>query len=91
MSIFEAGMLFCFGAAWPMNIYKSWIARTAKGKSLPFLISIEVGYICGMINKILYHNDFVLYLYLLNFIMVGIDLILYFRNRRLDHLAEKSR
>lgn len=91
MSIFEAGMLFCFGAAWPMNIYKSWIARTSKGKSLPFLISIEIGYICGMINKILYHNDFVLYLYLLNFIMVGIDLILYFRNKRLDHLAKKSR
>lgn len=73
-----------------MNIYKSWNARTAKGKSLSFLLTIEVGYICGMINKILYHNDFVLYLYLLNFAMVGIDVILYFRNKRLDRLAAKA-
>lgn len=87
MSIFEAVMLFCFGAAWPMNIYKSWTARTAKGKSLLFLLTIEVGYISGMINKVLYHNDFVLYLYLLNFLMVGIDVALYFRNKHLDRLA----
>lgn len=90
MSIFEAMMLLCFGAAWPLNIYKSWTARTAKGKSLPFLLVIEVGYICGMINKILYHYDFVLYLYLLNFIMVGIDCTLYFRNRHLDRLRLES-
>ncbi len=90
MSIFEAVMLFCFGAAWPMNIYKSWTSRTAKGKSLPFLLSIEIGYISGMINKVLYHNDFVLYLYLLNFLMVGADLVLYFRNKRLDRLAERN-
>ena len=90
MSIFEALMLLCFGAAWPLNIYKSWTARTAKGKSLSFLLVIEVGYISGMINKILYHYDFVLYLYLLNFIMVGIDCTLYFRNRHLDHLRAQE-
>ncbi len=84
MSLFEVGMLLCFGAAWPMNIYKSWIAKTAKGKSLLFLCSIEVGYICGMLNKVLYDYDIVLYLYLLNFIMVGIDVLLWFRNKKLD-------
>lgn len=90
MSIFEALMLLCFGAAWPLNIYKSWTARTAKGKSLPFLMVVELGYISGMINKVLYHYDFVLYLYLLNFIMVGIDCTLYFRNRHLDRLRAQE-
>lgn len=90
MSIFEAGMLFCFGAAWPMNIYKSLKAHTAKGKSLPFLLSIEIGYVCGMINKLLYHYDFVFYLYLLNFLMVGTDIVLFFRNSRLDCLAAQK-
>lgn len=90
MGIFEAIMLLCFGAAWPQNIYKSWTARTAKGKSLSFLLTIEVGYICGMINKLLYSRDIVIFFYLLNFIMVGIDVALYFRNKRLDALREKN-
>src|SRR5450756_2332444 len=45
MSVFEAGMLICFGAAWPTNIAKSLKSRTAKGKSLPFLIIVMVGYV----------------------------------------------
>ena len=87
MSIYEIGMLACFGAAWPMNIYKSWNARTSKGKSFPFLLTIAVGYVCGIINKILFHNDIVLYLYLINLLMVAVDIALYFRNKHLDRLA----
>ncbi len=83
-------MLLCFGAAWPQNIHKSWTARTAKGKSLSFLLTIEVGYICGMINKVLYSRDIVIFFYMLYFIMVGIDVALYFRNKRLDALREKE-
>jgi len=86
MSIFEALMLICFGISWPMNIYKSWKTRSATGKSLAFLLIVEVGYICGMINKVVVNYDFVFWLYLLNFAMVGTDVCLYFRNRRLDKL-----
>ena len=84
MSIFEAMMLICFGLSWPMNIYKSWKTRSATGKSLAFLLIIEVGYICGMINKLAVQYDLVFWLYLLNFLMVGTDAVLYFRNRKLD-------
>lgn len=84
MSIFEALMLICFGLSWPMNIYKSWKTRSTTGKSLSFLLIIEVGYICGMINKVVVNYDFVSWLYLLNFMMVGMDVCLYFRNRKLD-------
>ncbi len=90
MSIFEIGMLLGFGFAWPSNIYKSLKSRTAAGRSAIFLYAILFGYVCGIINKILYSNDIVLYLYILNFIMVSIDTALYFRNRRLDREREKA-
>ena len=90
MSLFEAMMLVCFGLSWPMNILKSWRTRSAVGKSLAFLLIIEVGYICGMLNKVLVKFDWVFFLYVLNFCMVGTDVILYFRNRRLDRLRAQG-
>ena len=84
MSIFEAGMLLCFGAAWPMNIIKSLRSRTAGGKSVIFQWAILVGYICGITNKLLYSMDIVLVLYILNFVMVATDTVLIYRNRLLD-------
>jgi hypothetical protein len=86
MSIFEALMLICFGASWPANIYKSWKTRSTVGKSLVFLLIVEVGYICGMINKLAVHYDLIFWLYLLDFAMVGADICIYFRNRKLDCL-----
>lgn len=88
--IFEFLMLACFGAAWPASIHKSYVARSAKGKSLPFLVIIDVGYICGIINKLIHSPDYVMVMYFLNFIMVFIDMALYFRNRRLDALRERG-
>ena len=84
MSIFEIGMLVGFGLAWPINIYKSATSRTAAGKSLTFQWAIIFGYICGIINKLLYSNDIVLYLYILNLVMVLIDTVLCLRNKKLD-------
>lgn len=89
MSIFEVGMLACFGAAWPMNIVKSLRSRTAAGKSVIFQWAILVGYICGITHKLLYSMDIVLVLYVLNFLMVTTDTILIYRNRRLDKLRAK--
>ena len=93
--ILEIVMILCFGASWPFNVVKSYRARTAKGKSLLFLILIEVGYVAGIAAKLtnpVYMAAFgekwyVLFFYVLNFTMVGVDVILYFRNRRLDKRA----
>ncbi len=84
LSIFEAVMLICFGAAWPLNIYKSVKSRKTGGKSLPFLFVINLGYISGIIHKVFFSFDLVIYLYILNFVMVSIDIALYFRNKRLE-------
>ena len=55
-----------------------------------FLLILIVGYISGIINKILYSNDIVLYLYILNLAMVSTDALLWVRNRRIERRAEKS-
>jgi hypothetical protein len=87
MSIFEALMLICFGAAWPFSIYKSYVSRSVQGKSAFFLIIVLLGYVAGILHKLIYQYDMVIYLYILNFIMVSADFILYLRNSRL-HRAQ---
>ena len=90
--ILEVVMIVSFGASWPLNVIKSYKARTTKGKSLAFLLLIFLGYVAGIISKLVNdgymaqigHKWYVLFFYVLNLIMVGIDLILYVRNYRLD-------
>lgn len=84
MSIFEMIMLVAFGCAWPPAIYKAWKAKTAKGISLRFLIIVLIGYIAGMIHKILYSMDIVFFVYALNFFMVFTQICIYFRNTSID-------
>ncbi len=84
--LFEILMIVMFGASWPINAMKSYKARTTKGKSLPFLLLIFVGYIFGITSKLIAESFkwYVMFFYVLNFIMVGIDIMLYVRNYRLD-------
>ena len=90
--ILEIIMVVSFGASWPFNVMKSYKARTTKGKSLLFLCLILFGYVAGIISKLLneaYMANFaskwyVLFFYVLNFIMVFADLMIYIRNYRLD-------
>lgn len=84
MSPFETIMIACFGAAWPVSIYKSYKSKKNTGKSLAFLIIVFIGYIAGVIHKIQYNYDLVIYLYGLNCIMVFTDMMLYIRNRKLE-------
>lgn len=83
MSPFEIIMLICFGSAWPFSIYKSWTARTNEGKSIWFLTIVLVGYVCGVIHKVQYNYDPVVFLYVLNGTMVLMDMAIYARNRRI--------
>lgn len=91
--ILEICMIVSFGCSWPMNVIKSYKSRTTKGKSLGFLILIELGYICGIIGKLISpgYKWYVLFFYVLNLLMVSADLALYVRNYKLDKLAEKER
>lgn len=84
MSILEAIMLICFGAAWPFSIAKSLKSKSTNGKSLLFLVVLILGYIAGILNKLLNNNDIVLYLYILNLLMVSTDAMLWVRNKKLE-------
>ena len=89
---FEILMIVCFGASWPLNVIKSYKAKTAKGKSLAFLVLIFVGYIFGITSKLIMTSFkwYVMFFYVLNLVMVGLDIIMYFYNRRLDKKRESS-
>ncbi len=84
MSVYEIIMLVCFGSAWPFALVKSWRSRQTGGKSLFFLIIVFVGYTSGVIHKYLHSRDLVIFLYALNAFMVGADIVLYARNRRIE-------
>ena len=88
MSIFEIVMLLCFASAWPFSIRKSYMSRQNAGKSLLFMYIIEFGYLAGMLHKIFYNLDAVFYLYVFNFSLILIDILLYYRN---DYIAKKAR
>lgn len=86
--LFEACMVICFGISWPVSIMKSYKTRSAKGKSLVFLIMITIGYVCGILSKILSGNiTYVFIFYCLNLAMLVVELLLFARNTRIDRAA----
>lgn len=81
----EAMMLICFGASWPISVIKNIKAKTAKNMSIQFILLIIIGYIAGICAKIATGNiNYVLIVYIFNLLAVGANLIVYFRNKKLD-------
>ena len=87
-SVFEIGMLVCFGISWPVSIYQSLKSKSTKGKSIFFLFAIQFGYIFGIVHKIIHSRDIVMVLYIVNFIMISADILIYFINRRRENLLK---
>ncbi|MCI1931516.1 MAG: hypothetical protein LKJ13_07455 [Clostridia bacterium] len=101
VDLLEALMIICFGLSWPISIYRSYISRTAKGKSFFFEVFLWIGYIFGIARKIFEysstpHSDlsFLFYMglffYFLNIAEITIDMLLYFRNVKLDRQRENE-
>lgn len=81
----EMLMMFTFGFSWPFSIVKAYKARTAAGTSIAFLVLVEFGYFCGIAAKFISgHINYVLFFYILNTVLVGTAICIYFRNRVLD-------
>lgn len=88
-SMLEATMLICFGLSWPINTMKAYKARSAKNMSLPFILLIIFGYMAGISAKLLIHQtNYVLVVYFINLAVVTLNLMVYFRNKRLDESVE---
>ena len=88
--IFEIIMLICFGCAWPISIIKMLKSKKTGGKSVIFSFVIFIGYVSGLINKLVILNKFDIAcpFYIFNCIAVAIDIVLWFRNRKLEQNAE---
>lgn len=83
MQIFEVIMLICFGLSWPVSVYKSIKTKSTQGKSIVFIIAIIIGYISGVIGKIVNNQlSYVLIIYCVNLVVVMIDLSVFFVNRK---------
>ncbi len=90
-SVLETLMIVCFGLSWPLSIVRSVRSKSTKGKSLPFMCFILIGYLCGIGAKALTHTyNLAFYFYFPNIIMVATDICLYFKNRRLEKAAESK-
>ena len=77
-------MLICFGSSWPFAVAKTLRTKVAKGKSPVFLVLILIGYIAGIINKLVTDFDHVIWLYCLNGSMVLAEIILYVKYEKPD-------
>ncbi len=89
MQIFECVMLACFGLSWPISVYKSIKSRSTGGKSVVFIIAIIIGYVSGIIGKIVNGQlTYVLILYAINLVVVSIDLVVYFINKNHEKKQE---
>ena len=90
--ILETVMLVCFGISWPLTVYRNIKSKTAKTMSLGFIVLIIVGYLAGITAKITSDNvGFVLAVYVINLIIVSVNLAVYFRNRHLDKMRDSCR
>lgn len=100
-NLLEALMILCFGLSWPISIYRSYVSKTAKGKSVFFEVFLWIGYVFGIVRKFLQYFsvsgnglDFLFYLglifYFLNIVEITIDMALYFRNAKLDREREEA-
>jgi uncharacterized membrane protein len=85
VGIFEAAMLICFAASWPFNLLKAYRARTNVGTSILFMSIVLLGYVCGIINKLVSDDiNYVLAFYILDLLLVTIGVLIYLRNMRID-------
>lgn len=89
MSVFEILMLICFGISWPFSIHKTYTSRTTKGKSAVFLYVVAAGYVAGILHKIFYRFDGVIVFYIINLLMVFVDIGCFYRNLWLEKQAVK--
>lgn len=86
---FETLMLIGFGCSWPFNIAKSIKSKTTLGKSVYFEIIVIISYLFGVTAKLMIYNDtgvlqYSFWFYLLDIALVSTDVVLYFRNLRID-------
>lgn len=89
--VFESVMLLCFGCSWPFAIAKTIRTKTVEGKSIVFITLIFIGYLAGIIFKLVGNLDRVIWLYITNGSMVFTEIVLYFKYNRPSLTSQRKR
>ncbi len=90
--LFEVAMLLCFAASWPFNLLKAYRARTNVGTSVIFMAVVLLGYIFGIVNKVVNDDvNYVVAFYILDLALVATGILIYLRNGRLDRQKEAGK
>jgi len=69
--------------AWPISITRMIRNKSTKGKSVFFSSIVVLGYAFGIVHKCVYDFDWVIAVYILDFLLVTVDTVtfLYIRNK----------
>ena len=91
----ESGMLVCFGLSWPLAVYRTWRAKRVEAKSVGFTVLVFIGYFFGLAAKFIRAErisdvEWVFVLYVINGILVGLDLLLILHYRKKPGPAPRS-
>ncbi len=83
-TLLEVAMLICFGIAWPLANLRMLRSGRAEGKGAVFTVIILCGYVAGALAKLALaaHGQTlppVFWLYVLNTVSVGSNLLLQWR------------
>ena len=65
-------------------------AKSAKGKSLGFMLLIELGYTFGIAHKILFDCNWVVWAYVALILLIAIDISLCFHYSAIDRKRETA-
>jgi hypothetical protein len=82
--LLEAVMLICFGIAWPLANLRMLRSGRTEGKGMAFTVIILCGYVAGALAKLAGATSAhalppVFWLYVLNTLSVGVNLLLQWR------------
>lgn len=76
--LFESLMVISFGISWPISVAKMLRTKSVEGKSVVFSYFILLGYVFGILSKLLSNQySYVIVFYIINFFVVGLDILLY--------------
>lgn len=76
--------------AWPISILRMIKNKSTKGKSVFFSSVIVLGYAFGILHKCLYDFDWVIAVYILDFVLVAIDTAVFIYTRNKYERAAKN-
>lgn len=82
ISVYELFFFVFIAFAWPISITRMIRRKSTRGKSLFFSGIVLLGYAFGILHKLLYSPDWVIFVYILDFTLVAADIAVFLYVRK---------